>query len=373
MPHFNWPRRSQLGFTLVELLVVIAIIGILVAILLPAVQAAREAARRMSCGNHLKQLGLATLNYHDTQGKFPVGARAYEGTMWSYYLLPFLEEGVSYGVATIGADGHDGDTNWQWAYPGTYDDISQLPERYRRNMPLCEILFEVMQCPSAALLEHQVDHSCDGRYVMRRVPASYLGSATGLQTDGFRAICETEVRYNSGGTRTEKVRFGDLDGVLYSWSKVKISQITDGTSNTMLIGEAVHDTDAQERIGARREADQGDHKDHWAIGSNDIDISRNGAHGHDVSEAMGSLAVPINYQNNFPDNSACESPGSPPSADCQRVQLAFGSEHPAGFQMVKCDGSVSYIEEGIDSVVRRDLATRASQTASDACNPLSTR
>jgi prepilin-type N-terminal cleavage/methylation domain-containing protein len=366
-------RRHRIGFTLVELLVVIAIIGVLVGLLLPAIQSAREAARRISCRNNLKQLGLASLNYHDSMGAFPVGARAYEGAMWSYFVLPYMEQGPAYDIATIGADGQDGDINWQWANFGPYGNVRDLPDSFRRNMQLCETVFSVMRCPSAGLPEHQVDQSCDAAYVMKRVPASYLGSATGLQTDGYRAMCNAEVRYNSGGVRTEKSRFGDLDGVLFSWSKIAIRQITDGTSNTMLIGEALHDVDAQERIGGNREPDQGDHKDHWAIGSNDLDVSRNGAHGHDVSECMGSLAVPINYQNQFPGNTACESPGSPASADCQKVQLAFGSAHPGGFQMVRCDGSVDFIEEGIDDLVRRELATRASQTPADACNRLSTR
>lgn len=91
------------GFTLVELLVVIAIIGVLVALLLPAVQAAREAANRMSCGNNMKQLGLACHNYHDTFKKFPLnyasatatsGSRAY--TSWMTGILPFIEQGSLY-------------------------------------------------------------------------------------------------------------------------------------------------------------------------------------------------------------------------------------------------------------------------------------
>ena len=82
--------RRQRGFTLVELLVVIAIIGILVALLLPAVQAAREAARRMQCGNNLKQLGLAMHNYESAHGKLPFGWNTH-GTLWSAMILPFIE------------------------------------------------------------------------------------------------------------------------------------------------------------------------------------------------------------------------------------------------------------------------------------------
>jgi prepilin-type N-terminal cleavage/methylation domain-containing protein len=90
----------QRGFTLVELLVVIAIIGILVALLLPAVQAAREAARRMSCSNNLKQIGLAAHNYHDAQRQFPMGTRAagsnVYGSSWTIALLPYFEQGALY-------------------------------------------------------------------------------------------------------------------------------------------------------------------------------------------------------------------------------------------------------------------------------------
>ena len=98
-------RERQRGFTLVELLVVIAIIGILVALLLPAVQAARESARRTQCGNHLKQIGLAVLNYESARGKFPSGAvyrttsnRRPEGvfTNWAIEILPFIEQSALY-------------------------------------------------------------------------------------------------------------------------------------------------------------------------------------------------------------------------------------------------------------------------------------
>src|ERR1700704_1333018 len=80
------------GFTLVELLVVIAIIGVLVALLLPAVQAAREAARRIKCQNNLKQIGIGLHNYHDTIGCFPPGATKSNTTSWHVHVLPFMEQ-----------------------------------------------------------------------------------------------------------------------------------------------------------------------------------------------------------------------------------------------------------------------------------------
>jgi len=332
------------AFTLVELLVVIAIIGILVALLLPAIQAAREAARRSQCQNNLKQLGLASQMYHDTAKFFPVGGASGEGSMWSYYILPYIEEGNAFARMNV-EEGSGG--NFQWAHQGPYTRQQVENDPNYTNILLCETVFPVFRCPSAGLPEHQFSMSTNsgGWIVMERSPASYLGSATGL-------IVDQNVR------DSKKVKMGSLDGVLFANSRIGIKHIIDGTSKTILIGEAVHNAVSVDSLGTKQEAALGNLKDHWALGSDDIDGNGGPTAARDLSECLGSTAVPINYQNQFLGVEGCAGLSS---EDCQKMQLAFGSVHPGGMQLGLCDGSVDFMSEGVDEIVWRDLATRASQ------------
>lgn len=323
-------RTTPTGFTLVELLVVIAIIGILVALLLPAIQAAREAARRSQCQNNLKQLALACQMAHDTQKVFPQGAFNEQGAMWSLHIMPYIEQDNAKKVMSNGVGGNN------WGYPGPYSEADLEPDAFRNTLAM-ETFIPTFQCPSAGLPPHQYYISQDNWHVMRRVPCSYLGSASGM------AINQ---RSNNG--------MRDLDGVFYGLSEIAIKHIEDGTSNTMLIGETVHDIAAQDRLGQSADTANSNRKDHWYIGSDDIDIRE----GLDVSECLGSTGVPMNYQNQFLGRDVCANDGS---IDCQKVQLAFGSEHPGGMQLARCDGSVDFLAEEIDLIAWRDLATRASQ------------
>jgi len=341
MPHATKDRN---GFTLVELLVVIAIIGVLVALLLPAVQAAREAARRSQCQNNLKQLGLAFQMAHDATGYFPVGAASGEGSMWSYYILPYIEAASVQARMKVGENSGG---NFQWASSGPYTRAQIEGDKNYANIILCETPFPFFRCPTANLPEHQYNLSTHSWVVMARSPASYIGSATGLANS-------QNIADASG------VKMGSLDGVLFSLSKIGIKDVLDGTSNTMLIGEALHDSAAVEKRGATAESALGSYKDHWALGSDDLDGTGGANAARDPSEALGSTAVPINYQNQFPMGEGCAAPGIS-GADCQLIQLAFGSAHPGGAQVLRCDGSAELVNDGIDAIVWRDMATRDSQ------------
>ena len=191
------------AFTLVGLLVVIAIIGILIALLLPAVQAAREAARRMNCSNNLKQFGLAMHNYHTSKGCFPPGAIATSNndvTGLHVSLLPYFEQGVI-GKEVVVDQSVYGGTNRSWG-------ALRVP---------------VFDCPSDPHLEKDwVDSSGEAQ------TTNYVG-VMGPGRDGKAVV-------------GEKTMCGDFsnDGIFYPWSKTRVADIADGTSKTLAIGERTY-------------------------------------------------------------------------------------------------------------------------------------
>ena len=360
----NFGRRSRVvscirgagrprAFTLVELLVVIAIIGILVALLLPAIQAAREAARRSQCQNNLKQIGLAVLNYESSTKTLPPGCFLGEGSAWSAFILPYLEEGVVFDWLTIGETDAG---NFQWANSSPYTDAALLPNSHR-NVRVVETVMPAYRCPSAGLPEHQTDVSADNWFVMRRSPASYLGVVSGLET---RQHPLWRMRYAKAPV--ENPFFPGVDGVMVGLHhrdeagvRIKMKMITDGISKTALAGEAVHDSDVVEAKGTQKEPRPGGRQDHWWGGSDDIDTSPF----MDLSEMLGSTGVPINAQRTYGQKDCDANPESP---GCQALQLSFGSKHPGVAQMVFCDGHVEAVQEDIDKLVWSDHGTRASQT-----------
>ncbi len=205
-------RRLRDGFTLIELLVVIAIIAILVALLLPAVQQAREAARRSSCKNNLKQLGVALHNYHDTHGAFPMlEVHKFEflnsqnnnwgnssGTLHTL-LLPYVEQKNAYEIF---------DFNTSWAGG--------------RNREVLDKSYDTFLCPSNPISDKKRGNGFDSHIV------HYFGNYGGANPPGGRA----RIKWAIGNQSNFQWR-----GPLYYNSGVRMRDITDGTANTVLMSE----------------------------------------------------------------------------------------------------------------------------------------
>jgi prepilin-type N-terminal cleavage/methylation domain-containing protein len=218
-------RRLARGFTLVEMLVVIAIIGMLVSLLLPAVQAAREAARRMQCTNHLKQLGLAAHNYHDTFRCFPPGGIT-EGACctqksrisWGIALLPYIEQQSVY-------DNYD---------QNAYNEDAGL---YGGNQTVRETLISTYTCPSEPNAGELRKPNGPGSALNYRMSsytavAGCVGGGTDLRQQGLWDW------YMPAYPLPDPQRRGVMHttGVL-NWTSERMATVADGTSNTLMIGE----------------------------------------------------------------------------------------------------------------------------------------
>ena len=290
--------RYRRAFTLVELLVTIAIIAVLIALLLPAVQQAREAARRIQCRNNLKQIGLALHNYHEAFQVFPMGYHWPLGTGWSYHLLPHLDQASLYNSFTVGTPTAAAASIWRTG-----------PPSLALAVPL-----PVFRCPSSGSVEAVTN--VDG--IPRRVPCDYTACASGVRTTDS----PTSVR-GIGGE--------NLDGAFFRSSSVRIRDFLDGASNTVGVGEVVSEPSVSQ-------------VDHWSIGSddlgrNDLPLSQ------DSSEFLGSLGVKLNlfYQGSSTDD----------------IELSFKSRHAGGVQFLLMDGAVRFINGSLDESLRKALGTRA--------------
>ncbi|MBN2295562.1 MAG: DUF1559 domain-containing protein [Pirellulales bacterium] len=292
------------GFTLVELLVVIAIIGILIALLLPAIQAAREAARRMNCANNLKQLGLAIHLYHDANNHLPPGARSGEthsNTMHSLFvfLLPYMEQAAAYGQM----------------------DLS-LPMTVSPNLEVSTAVGPTLICPSFSGDRETRNTGADKDVSLITTYAGVMGSTT--RSHGFTKLLSA----------TTCASFFD-DGLFFPESKVKMRDVQDGASNTLAIGE---------RLDALRT---------WTRGASYGPPLSNPSY-YCISSAKNVIS-PLNLHK----EELCYDCPANFTRFCSFNDIPFASQHPGGAQFSFADGSVHFLEENIDMAIYKALATRA--------------
>lgn len=290
--------RSFAGFTLIELLVVITIIGILLALLLPAVMFAREAARRSECRNHLKQIGLALHNYSEMHGTLPSSSTSqidfgvwspnptqYHLQSWATMILPQLEQGLLYNQVNF--------------------RVSSLSAE---NRAVGAQRISVYRCPSysgAGVSESPLYRQLSPDYALRN--------------------------YAAFGATTVGKLWQAPDGVFYARSKTRMDDIADGLSNTLFVTET---RDTQAPV--------------WIDGGTATLVSRP----YDESKAPSFAnlkASSLNFEPYFVANG-------------QGIDSRFGpsSEHSAGVQHLFGDGSVHFISQSINAVVYDAMVSRAS-------------
>ena len=311
-------KSSSTGFTLIELLVVIAIIAVLIALLLPAVQQAREAARRTQCKNNLKQLGLALHNYHDTFLVFPPGqfqplatdrggstafllTAAVPGDStnrsgWMQQILPYIDQAPLYNKFAPYMSG-------------------ATPAPYACVWAGADTILPALMCPSDP-----------GGPKNATVP----GNPQGFH--GNYVVSAGSLPFGPAGGGLK------LDGMFFSYSRTSIRDATDGTSNTLLVGEILL--------------------------AKDIDPSGHDLRGRYYNEYAGSTF----FSSNLPPNTTigdkvynnyCNPGPKRPCATTGDYVHYARSEHTGGVQIVLVDGSVRFVSENIDLTTFRALGSRA--------------
>ncbi|EAQ78566.1 DUF1559 domain-containing protein [Blastopirellula marina] len=306
---FNQTRRSgPTGFTLVELLVVIAIIGILIALLLPAVQQAREAARRMSCTNNLKQLGLAIHNYHDVHLTFPPGGNS--STTWTgrsnqlslhTFLLPYIEQKT------------------------VQDTIDFSGNSYLTEKDHAAIRVDAFLCPSST---REYDETVSGGALAYDNPRLHTMHYYGVM--GPKGVnAESGDNYETEDGVSSNGGFG-RQGVFFDLSSIKFRDITDGTSSTFALGElSWNDAATVYRMWVR------------GCGGSACSSCKNIVDGINITPAVSG-----NFNN-----------------------VSFGSQHPGGTHFLMCDGAVRFVPETVDFGVYKATASRNGQEVKTVLQP----
>lgn len=297
MPRPRFHAASQRAFTLVELLVVIAIIGVMVGLLLPAVQQAREAARRMQCTNHMRQIGLALHNYHDTLNSFPPGWIPHSGTYsgpawgWASQILQFMEQQPLYASLRVG----------QVPVPGGPGSNGSQAQPY---FGLAQTVISIYRCPSDTGPDLHTESS--NAWLYQTSLNNYVAA----------------VRSSRSPNDNTHVNASDPNrGAFYVYSKTKMRDLVDGTANTIAFSERVWEFTGNHGLGPA-------HAGTWVgCGRTDKD--------HQCVQNLGFA------------------PGRPIN-NGGRSHTTVSSNHPGGVNVCMFDGSVRFISENIDHAPTND-------------------
>ena len=314
-------RPASHGFTLVELLVVIAIIGILVALLLPAVQAAREAARRSQCINNLKQLALGCHLYMDGNKALPYGGKVSNQLSWRAYILPYIEESSIFDQMQANNAFKNGTADL-----GTNNEGQSVPSgtNHKGLLFAAKNRIGLFLCPSGG----EYDRSEKGSSMLtdgtQCFVAHYAGVAGPMTAPGG-VTYRTNPRFPGAPAVGPRGGSSDHGLLLYDY-EVKPSRATDGMSNTFMIGELVD----YDRVNSRFLGDA------WVRGVGFGYNVRDFVSGcRNIRYAIGA-PHPTNESNN----------------------ASFRSMHPGGTHFARGDGSASMVSEDIDLAIYQALASR---------------
>jgi prepilin-type N-terminal cleavage/methylation domain-containing protein len=332
--------KRHRGFTLIELLVVIAIIAVLIALLLPAVQQAREAARRSQCKNNLKQLGLALHNYHDTVGVFPpatirgtncvqVGFTKCNGLSFLARLLPYYDQAPMYNNLNFIVEPAWNDPNLTTGYA-----------------PISGTRIPLLLCPSDPLRRSEVRPDL--------APTSYA-ACVGNNENWCADPTWYEGKMGSGNAQWVCTSSQAGTAVVFGNSTVKIAAITDGTSNTMVLAEWTKGSPAVQQNNQYAGCLSGSVPPPASTSNNYEPIGyswlySNGMH----SWAFTTLMKPNDPIVKFQQDQQCvQAPWVGP------VRFRSSSEHVGGVHVLLCDGAVRFVSDSINLTIWQNLGNRA--------------
>lgn len=322
MDNFQSSRdANRNGFTLVELLVVIAIIAILIALLLPAVQSAREAARRMQCQNNLRQIGLALHNYESQWRSLPWGAKGGWGPSWTTDILSQIEQPALAEIVPYGE-------------PGYATGNSRESQNFRT---LAKAVIPTYRCPSqpGPAIFNQLNGLLNERAI-----CSYLGNAgSDAISDNYSVGSTVGMEASNGvlrvGNFCNQVAITDRCDNRPAQLPIRFSDIPDGLSSTVAIAEA--------KFLVYEFCDL---CEHFSLYHTDFDDMN----GSDFSEALASLRYGINLEHGSNDEK----------------EKSIGSYHVGGVHVAMCDGAVRFLTESLDTRIRLAIGSRRGKEVIEA-------